>query len=171
MTNKKELINIAINTKNPKDVVTAFLANTAKEDIAYVAEKLVHIDAIYTSLTPENDELQKIEPWTGSRKGRHNYINTFSNVGTYWEIDDFTVSDMISENNMVAVFGSFTYTSVGLRITFTSPFSIKVVVENGLITNFQFMEDTYASAASFRAEGSWLIQHKKEKNSAFSVGL
>jgi uncharacterized protein len=81
-------------------------------------------------------------------------------VGTYWSVDDFQITDILSDNELVAVFGSFTYTSVELGKTFTSPFAIKSKVENGQITFFQFMEDTYASAQSFRKEGYWIIQNK-----------
>ena len=41
------------------------------------------------SLSFENKELEAIEPWYGVRKGRQIYIDTFSNVDTYWEVKDF----------------------------------------------------------------------------------
>ncbi|KYQ70807.1 hypothetical protein AZH43_03330 [Acinetobacter pragensis] len=79
------------------------------------------------------------------------------------------MTDLISENETVAVFGQFTYTSVVAQQTFTSPFSIKAMVKNGLITYFQFMEDTYASAASFRVAGEWIIQQDADSTKNFSV--
>ena len=39
----------------------------------------------------------------------------------------------------------------------TSPFAILVRVSGGLVTYLQFMEDTYATAASFRSAGSWTV--------------
>jgi hypothetical protein len=39
----------------------------------------------------------------------------------------------------------------------TSPFAILVRVSGGLITYLQVMEDTYATAASFRSAGSWTV--------------
>lgn len=159
----------ALATKAPKDVVQAFLLNTAKESVAYAAEKLIAENADYVSLNFSNPELKKIEPWAGSSQGRDVYIYTFSNVGTYWNIDDFQVTDMISENETVAVFGQFTYTSVHAQNTFTSPFAIKAVVKDGLITYFQFMEDTYASAASFRVGGEWIIQQDSDSAKNFTV--
>jgi acyl-CoA reductase-like NAD-dependent aldehyde dehydrogenase len=40
----------------------------------------------------------------------------------------------------------------------SSPFSIFVKVVDGKVTYVQFLEDSYASAASFRKDGSWLVQ-------------
>ena len=170
MDEHQKAIETALQTQKPKDVVLAFLLNSSKELVQNVSEKLVAEEAVYTSLNFDQNspELQQIEPWAGTRVGRQIFIDTFSNVGTYWNVDDFQVSDMIAEGNLVAVFGQFTYTSVFAKRTFTSPFSIKAVVEDGLITYFQFMEDTYASAASFRVDGHWVIQ--QTENETFIVG-
>ena len=159
MTQGTDLIANALKTKHPKDVLQAFLVNSGKETVKHAAEALVAEDAVYISLNFENPELEQIEPWTGTRKGRQIYIDTFSNVGTYWEVNDFQITDLISEGETVAVFGQFTYTSVEIGHRYTSPLAIKATVKDGLITFFQFMEDTYASARSFRKSGSWEIQN------------
>ena len=159
MTQGTDLIANALKTKYPKDVLQAFLVNSGKETVKHAAEALVAEDAVYISLNFENPELEQIEPWTGTRKGRQIYIDTFSNVGTYWEVNDFQITDLISEGETVAVFGQFTYTSVEIGHRFTSPLAIKATVKDGQITFFQFMEDTYASARSFRKSGSWEIQN------------
>lgn len=159
MTQGTDLIANALKTKHPKDVLQAFLVNSGKETVKHAAGALVAEDAVYISLNFENPELEQIEPWTGTRKGRQIYIDTFSNVGTYWEVNDFQITDLISEGETVAVFGQFTYTSVEIGHRFTSPLAIKATVKDGQITFFQFMEDTYASARSFRKSGSWEIQN------------
>lgn len=169
MQNKIHAIEQALKTKAPKDVVSAFLFNTDKHDVADAAEKLVAADATYVSLSFNNPELKQIEPWAGRAQGRKVYVDTFSNVGTYWNVDDFQISDMLCEGNTVAVFGQFTYTSVHAQRTFSSPFSMKAIVEDGLITYFQFMEDTYASAASFRVAGEWTIQQDANPAKNFQV--
>ena len=169
MSEQQQAIEKALKTKAPKDVVYAFLLNTTKEHVAYAAEQLVAKDASYVSLNFNNPELKQIEPWAGTAQGRDVYVYTFSNVGTYWNIDDFQISDIIAEAETVAVFGQFTYTSVHAQHTFTSPFSIKAIVQDGQIQYFQFMEDTYASAASFRVAGEWVIQQKADPHKNFSV--
>ena len=159
MTDNNDAIAHAKRTGAPKDVVRAFLINSGKDTVKHAADELVAADADYVSLNFDNPELGQIEPWAGSRKGRQIFVDTFSNVGTYWQVDAFEIIDLIAEGELVAVFGSFTYTSVELGNQFTSPFAIKAKVHNGLITYFQFMEDTYASAKSFRKSGTWEIQN------------
>lgn len=169
MTEQQQALEKALATKAPKDVVLAFLYNTDKSLVADAAEKLVAEDAIYSSLNFDNPELKQIEPWTGTSKGRDVYVYTFSNVGTYWNVDDFQITDILADGETVAVFGKFTYTSVIAKNTFTSPFAIKATVKDGLITYFQFLEDTYASAASFRVAGEWTIQQDADSTKRFNV--
>jgi hypothetical protein len=40
----------------------------------------------------------------------------------------------------------------------SSPFSILVKVVDGKVTYLQYLEDSYATAASFRKDGSWTVQ-------------
>jgi hypothetical protein len=56
------------------------------------------------------------------------------------------------------VFGNFRYKSYSLNKVVSSPFSIHVKVVDGQVTYLQFQEDSYATAASFRKEGSWIVQ-------------
>ena len=156
-------------TRDPVDVVKAFLSNSGKEDVANAASRLVKEDATYVSLNFENPELRQIEPWAGTRVGRQIYVDTFSHVGTYWRIDDFQINEIFGAGDKVAVFGRFTYTSVAVGNTFTSPFSVLAKVEEGQIVYFQFMEDTYASAKSFRVSGQWTIQSTVDSE-LFQVG-
>ena len=159
MTDMSQAIAAAQRSKAPRDVVQTFLAFSGKDTVRQAAEALVAEDADYISLNFDNPELALIEPWAGSRKGRQVYIDTFSHVGTYWEVNDFQITDTLAEGELVAVFGQFTYTSVEVGHRFTSPFAVKARVVDGRITFFQFMEDTYASARSFRVSGSWEVHN------------
>ena len=40
----------------------------------------------------------------------------------------------------------------------SSPFSILVKVADGKVTYLQVLEDSYATASSFRKGGSWIVQ-------------
>jgi hypothetical protein len=62
----------------------------------------------------------------------------------------------VGEN--VAVFGDFRYKLNSLGKVVSSPFSILVKVVDGKVTYLQFLEDSYATAASFRKDGSWTVQ-------------
>ncbi|MFI8736893.1 nuclear transport factor 2 family protein [Ectopseudomonas toyotomiensis] len=139
-------------------VVMEFLANTAPDKVEAAAEKLAAPDATYVSLNFDNPELRKILPWTGTNKGPKAFSSLFLQVQDYWKIEDFTISTKISSGEDVAIFGKFTYRSVAVDHVFTSPFSIHAKVRDGKMTYFQFMEDTYASASSFRQSGSWTVK-------------
>lgn len=139
-------------------VVMEFLANTAPDKVEAAAEKLAAPDATYVSLNFDNPELRKIMPWTGTNKGPKAFSSLFMQVQDYWKIEDFTISTKISSGEDVAIFGKFTYRSVAVDQVFTSPFSIHAKVRDGKMTYFQFMEDTYASASSFRQSGAWTVK-------------
>ncbi|WP_136669238.1 nuclear transport factor 2 family protein [Flavobacterium sp. H122] len=134
--------------KTPKEIIELFLANTTNPD---VISSLVDSNATYISLNFDNPELQKILPWTGTHhEGAKAFIDTFSGVNEFWTIQAFEVQDIFSEDEKVAVFGSFTYTSRTLNKQVTSPFSILAKVKDEKIYHFMFMEDTLATAGSFR---------------------
>jgi ketosteroid isomerase-like protein len=65
---------------------------------------------------------------------------------------------MFASDENVAVFGDFRYRSNSLGEVVSSPFSILVKVVDGKVTYLQFLEDSYATARSFRKHGSWTVQ-------------
>jgi len=150
-------------------IVMEFLSNTAPDKVEAASEKLVAPDATYISLNFDNPELKEILPWTGTNKGPEAYSNVFLQVGSYWKIEEFAITDTIASGEDVAIFGRFTYRSVIVGDVFTSPFSIHAKVRDGKMVYFQFMEDTYASASSFRQTGSWTVKTTAEAPS-FEVG-
>ena len=77
---------------------------------------------------------------------------------TRWENQAFNVTTMFAADENVAVFGDFRYKSQSLSKVVTSPFSIHVKIVNGQVTYLQFQEDSYATAASFRKDGTWTVQ-------------
>lgn len=150
-------------------VVMEFLANTAPDKVEAAAERLAAPDATYVSLNFSNPELKKILPWTGTNKGPKAFSSLFLQLADYWKTEDFTVSHTIASGEDVAIFGKFTYRSLTVDHVFTSPFSIHAQVRDGQMTYFQFMEDTYASASSFRQSGSWTM-NTPAVTAPFTVG-
>lgn len=167
----KQIIASAANTvdRDPIEVVKEFLENTAPEKVEAAAKRLVAPDATYVSLNFDNPELKQIEPWAGTSQGPEGFSSTFARVARFWTIEDFGVTDIFGTGDNVAVFGTFTYRSVAVGTTFRSPFSIHAKVKGGKIVYFQFMEDTYASASSFRQRGSWTVKTDPDLP-AFEVG-
>jgi uncharacterized protein len=137
--------------QTPTEVVRQFLANTTNPTIV---KGLVDEDATYVSLNYDNPDLKKILPWTGTGKGPQAFIDTFTRVSQFWQILAFSLEELFGTGENVAVFGRFTYRSTTLGKTVESPFSILARVRDGKIVYFQFMEDTFATAASFKSGGS-----------------
>jgi hypothetical protein len=139
----------------PTEVVKQFLANTTNPT---VVESLVAEDATYVSLNYDNPDLKKIMPWAGTGKGPQTFIDTFRRVGQFWQILAFSPEELFGAGENVAVFGRFTYRSTTQGKTVESPFSILSRVRDGKIVYFQFMEDTFATAASFKSGGGSRFQ-------------
>jgi hypothetical protein len=137
--------------KTPIAVVEQVLTNTNNPE---VVDQIMDKYAVYVSLNTENADLKQILPWAGSTIGSAGLSHTFSRVAKYWEIVNFEVKDMFGSGENVAVFGNFTYKSKTLGKTVVSPFSIHAKVKDEKITYFQFMEDTFATAASFKVSGT-----------------
>jgi hypothetical protein len=140
---------------SPIEVVGQWLQNLLDAD---VVNSVVAPDATYVSLNTENPELHKIMPWAGTSHGPQAFLNNLGQMFTRWENQAFNVREMFASDENVAVFGDFQYRSQSLGKVVSSPFSILVKVIDGKVTYLQFQEDSYATAASFRKDGSWLVQ-------------
>ncbi len=137
------------------EIARKLLANTSNPE---VIKNLCSPDVRYVSLNYDNPDLHKIMPWCGTGHGAEAIIKTFHDVGSFWQVDSFTPEDIFGEQDRVAVFGRFTYTSTKLHKTVTTPFSIFFKLKDGLITYMQFMEDTFCTASSFRSGGQWTFE-------------
>jgi uncharacterized protein len=139
----------------PIEVVGQWLQNLLDPD---VVNGLVAPDATYISLNTEDTELNKIMPWAGTSHGPRAFLDNLGAMFTRWENQAFNVTAMFASDENVAVFGDFRYKSHSLGKVVSSPFSILVKVVDGKVTYLQFLEDSYATAASFRKSGSWTVQ-------------
>jgi hypothetical protein len=140
---------------SPIEVVGQWLQNLLDPD---VVNSVVAPDATYVSLNSVNPELSKIMPWAGTSHGPQAFLDNLGAMFTRWENQAFNVSTMFASDENVAVFGDFRYRSKSLGRVVNSPFSILVKVVDGKVTYLQFLEDSYATAASFRKDGSWTVQ-------------
>jgi ketosteroid isomerase-like protein len=140
---------------SPIEVVEQWLQNLVDP---HVVNNLVAPDATYISLNTENAELNKIMPWAGTSHGPQAFLENLGNMFTRWENQAFNVSTMFASDENVAVFGDFRYKSHSLGKVVSSPFSILVKVVEGKVIYLQFLEDSYATASSFRKDGNWLVQ-------------
>ena len=140
---------------SPTEVLSSILKNPT--DIEHI-RSLVAPDVIYVSLNYDNPDLKKIMPWCGTSGGPESIVQTFVDVSRYWEVQSFETEALFGSETYAAMFGRFTYKSIVLSKVVTSPFAVFAKVERGLCTYLQFMEDTFATGASFRSGGSWTFQ-------------
>jgi hypothetical protein len=140
---------------SPTEVLSSILKNPT--DIEHV-RSLVAPDVTYVSLNYDNPDLKKIMPWCGTSRGPESIVKTFVDVSRYWEVQSFETEALFGSEERAAMFGRFTYKSTVLSKAVTSPFAVFAKVERGLCTYLQFMEDTFATGASFRSGGSWTFQ-------------
>ena len=134
----------------PCDVVRAILDDPTNPDVVH---RLVAADATYVSLNFDNPDLKKIMPWAGTRTGPAAVLDTYTRVNRFWHSEGFEIGELFGQGENVAVFGRFTYRSTTLGRAVTSPFSILAKVRDGQVVYMQFMEDTFATASTFRAGG------------------
>ena len=139
----------------PKEIVQALLEGIHDPN---VVKELCTADVTYVSLNYNNPDLRKVMPWCGTGHGVDAIIKTFHHVAEFWIVDSFTPEDIFGEDDKVAVFGRFTYTSTRLRKTVTTPFAILFRLTGGKVNYMQFMEDTFCTASSFRCGGRWKFQ-------------
>jgi ketosteroid isomerase-like protein len=140
---------------SPIDVVGQWMQNLLDPE---VISRVVAPDATYVSLNTQDTELSKIMPWAGTSDGPQAFIGHLTMMFTRWENQAFNVTTMFASGENVAVFGDFRYKSHSLGKVVSSPFSILVKVVDGMVTYVQYLEDSYATAASFRQHGSWTVQ-------------
>jgi ketosteroid isomerase-like protein len=140
---------------SPIEVVGRWLQNLLDPE---VINSVVASDATYVSLSTENPELTRIMPWAGTSHGPQAFLGNLNEMFTRWENQAFNVTTMFASGENVAVFGDFRYKSHSVGKVVSSPFSILVKVVDGQVTYLQYLEDSYATAASFRKDGSWIVQ-------------
>ena len=138
--------------KTPLELLQALLANPTSIDNV---RSLTTEDVTYVSLNFDNPELHKVLPWTGTNRGAQSIVDAFNGIGRVWETKAFEVRDVLVNERSVAMFGSFTYRTRTLGKEITSPFALLVRVTDGRISYVQFLEDTFGTASTFRAAGTW----------------
>lgn len=148
---------------SPLTVLHTILSNPT--DLAFVNQYTTD-EFTYVSLNYDNLKLKQVLPWTGTTKGTEGLVQAFIDVNRYWTVDDFQIHDSFENEDGAAIFGAFTYTSNTLGKTVTSPFAVLARGENGKLSYVQFMEDTFATARSFRESGEYHIKANPDGSEA-----
>jgi hypothetical protein len=134
--------------KTAVELVQTLLSNPTNIDHV---RGLTTDDVTYVSLNFSNPELNKVFPWAGTNKGPQSIVDAFDAMGRLWETTAFKISDVLLNDNSVAMFGSFTYKTRTLGSEITSPFALLAKATKDKISYVQFLEDTFGTASSFRS--------------------
>jgi uncharacterized protein len=145
--------------QSPVEVLSAILNDP--KDIDNV-RRYVTPDVTYVSLNYANPELKRVMPWAGTSRGPDSIVKTFVDVARYWQVQAFEVEALFGSAEYAAMFGRFTYKSTVLSKVVTSPFAVFAKVKDGRCSYLQFMEDTLATAESFRSGGHWTFRSNPE---------
>jgi hypothetical protein len=137
----------------PRELLETFMSSTGDAD---TIRKIVAPKATYVSLNFDDKDLTRIMPWCGTHEGvgPDGIIWVFAAVARFWNIERFEPLHLLGDERRAAAFGRFTYESAILKKRVTTPFAILIEVEGVQIRYMQFMEDTFATAASFQASGN-----------------
>jgi uncharacterized protein len=102
---------------------------------------LVTSDLTYVSLNYENADLHSIMPWCGTHQnaGPESIVQTFVDVGRYWEKLSFESEALFGSGEHAAMFGKFSYRSRVLGKVVNTPFAVFAKVRNGRCFYLQFM--------------------------------
>jgi len=103
--------------------------------------------------------------------GPQAFLDNLGQMSARWENQAFNVTTMFASGENVALFGDFRYKSNSLGKVVRSPFAILVKVTGGKVTYLQFLEDSYATAASFRKSGSWIRPDTSRRRAARGLTL
>ena len=140
---------------SPTEILSAILEKPT--DMDHV-RSLVTPDVTYVSLNYSNPDLKRIMPWCGTSRGPESIVKTFVDVARYWEVQAFEPEALFGTEGYAAMFGRFKYKSVFLSKVVASPFAVFAKCKDGRCSYLQFMEDTFATGASFRSGGTWTFQ-------------
>ncbi len=153
----KKFINKNQNIKNSNiQIVKDFLNNYG--DISSYPTYLSS-DVVYISLNENDDPLKKIMVWAGRHEGIEEFAKYSTLIANNMIFHKFDVEYVFGEGEDVAVFGTIEIESKNLKQKAHSPFAIRIKVQNGKINHFQFFEDTYETASTYRVSGKWNISN------------
>ena len=157
-----ETATVSATTPAPVAIVLELLSDPTNPE---VVRHLTTPNVTYVALNYKNEDLRKLMPWCGTYTGHEAILNTFMRVQHYWDKHEIHIDVAFGEGEHVALFGRMNYRSTVLGKSVVSPMAIYAKVQNGKITYLQYMEDTFATAESFRSGGTWYFRsnpHGKE---------
>lgn len=89
-------------------------------------------------------------PWIGKRTGRKQIAEHYRLLWENAKSEKLDVTDILTKGNRVVILGYFESRYKANNKLIKSEFSIDVVVENGLITRYHVLEDSFAASVTIK---------------------
>ncbi|WP_298257701.1 nuclear transport factor 2 family protein [Bradyrhizobium sp.] len=123
-------------------------------DIEYIVNGVTAPDPA-SGLPPISSDLEKAFPWFGIHRGRV-AVKAFLNLlHQNLEVTAYGPRTVISDGGKAAAFGWFRLRALSTGRTIDVGYAVLAEVKEGLITKYQFVENTCAVADAFRIAGVW----------------
>lgn len=131
-------------TKNIQEVVEEYYSNIALKN--YEATMLLFADQVDWRI-PGNE---KVAPWVKYRKNREEVREFFKDLVEYVEGVSFEVTGKFYDGNQAVVTGHLVTRIRATDKLFESDFTVQFTVENGLITRYLMLEDSFGLVESLK---------------------
>jgi ketosteroid isomerase-like protein len=91
-------------------------------------------------------------PWVGKRTGRKDIAEHYKVLWKNIKSEKLEITDILTKGNRVVVLGHLESRYLGNNKLITSDFSMNIIVENGLIKSYSFLEDSFDVSQKVRSK-------------------
>ncbi|USI73586.1 nuclear transport factor 2 family protein [Sphingomonas morindae] len=89
-------------------------------------------------------------PWIGRRTGRRAMVDFLRDLRTLTEPLAFDVDDILASDKRAAIVGALQTRIKATGKVMASQFAIVLTIDNGIVTRFQMLEDSFALSRAAR---------------------
>jgi ketosteroid isomerase-like protein len=132
-------------SQQTQEVLNGFLQSMGANDIAQIAKYFWQSASFYIAESP-------YMPWTGKKTGRQEILAALQQLTGAHKLDedDFEMAHIFIDGSEAAIFVKAGRTVKSTGKKFKEPFSMRLTIENGLITKFQMLEDSHQIEKAFK---------------------
>jgi ketosteroid isomerase-like protein len=150
-------------TLDSAEIVRRFMDAALVQKDAHAVDNYFADEVTFIAIVPDSPELTAIVPWYGTRRSPAGVKEVYTLLLTNMELLAFEPEVAFGSGENAAMFGKFRFRSKITGKVVDSAWAIRATVHDGRITYFQFYEDDYTIASSFRRGGSWDIENHLER--------
>jgi ketosteroid isomerase-like protein len=146
-------------TPDSGEIVRRFMDAALVQQDPTAVDNYFAADVTFVAIVPNSLELTAIVPWYGTRHSPAGVKEAYALLLTNLELLAFEPAVAFGAGENAAMFGRFRFRSKITGKLVDSEWAIRAKVHDGRITYFQFYENSYTVASTFRRGGSWDIEN------------